>query len=230
MKSLKVIAFDADDTLFINEPYFEETEKKFCGLMENYLSHQSLSQALFKHQIENLPLYGYGIKSYILSMIQTAIEVSDGTVSIKHIDKILELGKELLQKPIVLLEGVEQTLQALHGNYKLVVATKGDLKDQQRKLHDSGLGEYFHHIEVMADKKELNYNKLLKRLDIESHEFFMIGNSLRSDVLPVLNIGGYACHVPFHTTWAHELIDHEIEHDNFYEIKKLNEIIPLLLP
>lgn len=227
--NIKVIAFDADDTLFINEPYFEATEKKFNGLMESYLSHQSLSQELFRQQIENLPLYGYGIKSYILSMIETTIKVSDGTASLKHIERILELGKELLQQPIELLDGVEETLKALHGKYKLVVATKGDLKDQQRKLHDSGLGPYFHHIEVMADKTELNYEKLLKRLDIEAHEFFMVGNSLRSDVLPVLNIGGYAAHVPFHTTWAHELIDHEIEHDNFWEFKSLNEIIPLLL-
>lgn len=227
--NIKVIAFDADDTLFINEPYFEETEKKFNGLMESYLSHQSLSQELFRQQIENLPLYGYGIKSYILSMIETTIKVSNGTASLKHIERILELGKELLQQPIELLDGVEETLKALHGKYKLVVATKGDLKDQQRKLHDSGLGPYFHHIEVMADKTELNYEKLLKRLDIEAHEFFMVGNSLRSDVLPVLNIGGYAAHVPFHTTWAHELIDHEIEHDNFWEFKKLDEIIPLLL-
>lgn len=227
--NLKVIAFDADDTLFINEPYFEETEKKFNGLMEGYLSHQSLSQELFRQQIENLPLYGYGIKSYILSMIETAIKVSDGTVSLKYVEKILELGKELLQKPIILLDGVEETLQALKGKYKLVVATKGDLKDQQRKLHDSGLGPYFHHIEVMADKTEINYEKLLKRLEIEPHEFLMIGNSLKSDVLPVLNIGGYACHVPFHTTWAHELIDHDIEHDNFWEIKKLNELLPLLV-
>ena len=227
--NIKVIAFDADDTLFINEPYFEETEKKFNGLMESYLSHQSLSQELFRQQIENLPLYGYGIKSYILSMIETTIKVSNGTASLKHIERILELGKELLQQPIELLDGVEETLKALHGKYKLVVATKGDLKDQQRKLHDSGLGPYFHHIEVMADKTELNYEKLLKRLDIEAHEFFMVGNSLRSDVLPVLNIGGYAAHVPFHTTWAHELIDHEIEHDNFWEFKSLDEIIPLLL-
>jgi len=227
--NIKVIAFDADDTLFINEPYFEATEKKFNGLMESYLSHQSLSQELFRQQIENLPLYGYGIKSYILSMIETTIKVSDGTASLKHIERILELGKELLQQPIELLDGVEETLKALHGKYKLVVATKGDLKDQQRKLHDSGLGPYFHHIEVMADKTELNYEKLLKRLDIEAHEFFMVGNSLRSDVLPVLNIGGYAAHVPFHTTWAHELIDHEIDHDNFWEFKSLDEIIPLLL-
>ncbi|WP_313806200.1 HAD family hydrolase [Flavobacterium sp.] len=228
MKNLKVIAFDADDTLFINEPYFEETEKKFCGLMSNYHSAQSLSQELLKTQVNNLPLYGYGIKGYILSMIETAVKVSDGTISAKGIQKITDLGKELIQKPIELLDGVEETLQALQGKYKLVVATKGDLKDQQRKLHDSGLGPYFHHIEVMADKQEVNYEKLLKRLEIEPSEFFMIGNSLKSDVLPVLNIGGYAVHVPFHTTWAHERIDHEIVHPNFYSIEKITEVLPIL--
>jgi putative hydrolase of the HAD superfamily len=222
--NIKVIAFDADDTLFINEPYFEETEKEFCILMEDYLSHQSISQEVFRLQVANLPLYGYGIKSYILSMIETAINVSNGTVSIKHIEKILDLGKDLLQKPIELIDGVEETLKALHGNYKLVVATKGDLKDQQRKLHDSGLGPYFHHIEVMADKEALNYEKLLKRLEIEPHEFMMIGNSLKSDVLPVLEIGGYACHVPFHTTWAHERIDHEVKHDNFKAFTDIREV------
>lgn len=227
--NVKVIAFDADDTLFINEPYFEETEKKFCGLMSNYLSAQSLSQELLKTQVDNLPLYGYGIKGYILSMIETAIKVSDGTISCKGIKKITDLGKELIQKPIELLDGVEETLQALQGKYKLVVATKGDLKDQQRKLHDSGLGPYFHHIEVMADKQELNYEKLLTRLEIEPEEFFMIGNSLKSDVLPVLNIGGYAVHVPFHTTWAHERIDHEIVHPNFYATEKITDVLPILL-
>lgn len=226
--NVKVVAFDADDTLFINEPYFEETEKKFCGLMEAYLSHQGLSQELFKVQISNLPLYGYGIKGYVLSMIETAIKVSKGTVSIKCIEKITELGKELIQKPIVLLEGVEETLKALHGKYKLIVATKGDLKDQQRKLHDSGLGHYFHHIEVMADKQEPNYQKLLNRLDIEPQEFFMVGNSLRSDVLPVLEIGGFACHIPYHTTWAHEMIDHNVEHENFRELTKITDLIAIL--
>lgn len=226
---LKIIAFDADDTLFINEPYFEETEKKFCGLMSDYLSFQGLSQELLKTQVDNLPLYGYGIKGYVLSMIETAIKVSNGTISAKGIQKITDLGKELIQKPIELLDGVEETLEALHGKYKLVVATKGDLKDQQRKLHDSGLGHYFHHIEVMANKQEVNYEKLLGRLEIQAEEFFMIGNSLKSDVLPVLNIGGYAVHVPFHTTWAHEKIDHEIVHPKFTSVAKITDILPLLL-
>jgi putative hydrolase of the HAD superfamily len=225
--NLKVIAFDADDTLFINEPYFEETEKAFCGLMEDYLSHQGISQEVFRIQIKNLPLYGYGIKSYILSMIETAISVSNGTVGSKHITKILDLGKTLLQKPIELIDGVEETLAALHGKYKLVVATKGDLKDQQRKLHDSGLGKYFHHIEVMAEKEALNYQKLLQRLDIAPEELMMVGNSLKSDVLPVLEVGGYACHIPFHTTWAHERIDYEVEHERFKAFTDIRQILKL---
>jgi putative hydrolase of the HAD superfamily len=202
--NLKVIAFDADDTLFVNEPYFQEVEQKFCALMSDYLSHQGLSQELFKTEIENLDLYGYGIKGYILSMIEAAMTISNNTISLEIIEKIIAYGKELLQKPIELLDGVEETLQQLHGKYKLVVATKGDLLDQRRKLHNSGLGHYFHHIEVMSDKKEKDYLDLLKRLEIKADEFFMIGNSLKSDVLPVLEIGGYAVHIPFHTTWEHE--------------------------
>ncbi|WP_318641568.1 HAD family hydrolase [Flavobacterium ardleyense] len=229
ISSVEVIAFDADDTLFINEPYFEEAERKFCVLFQDYLSHQSLSNMLFKTQVDNLPLYGYGIKGYVLSMIEAAIKITNGTGSTKMMSKILEIGKELAQQPIVLLDGVEDTLAQLHGKYKLIVATKGDLKDQQRKLHDSGLGHYFHHIEVMSEKAELNYEKLFNRLDINSANFLMIGNSLKSDVLPVLNSGGWAIHVPFHTTWEHERIDHEIVHNNFRSCKKISDILPLLL-
>ena len=227
--NLKVIAFDADDTLFVNEPYFQETEEKFCALMSDYLSHQGLSQELFKTEIDNLDLYGYGIKGYTLSMIEAAMKISNNTISMEIIEKIIVLGKELLQKPIELLDGVEETLEALKGKYKLIVATKGDLKDQQRKLHDSGLGPYFHHIEVMADKQEVNYEKLLKRLEIEPNEFFMIGNSLKSDVLPVLSIGGYAVHIPFHTTWEHEKISHKVNHPNFRTLEKISDVLGILL-
>ena len=227
--NLKVIAFDADDTLFINETYFDETEKKFCGLMEDYLSHQGISKELFKIEIDNLKLYGYGIKGYILSMIEAAMIISNSTIPVEVIEKIIQYGKELLEKPIVLLDGVEETLEALHGKYKLVVAIKGDLLDQRRKLHNSGLGHYFHHIEVMSDKQEVDYRDLIKRLEIQPEEFFMIGNSLKSDVLPVLTIGGHAVHVPFHTTWAHEKIDHTIEHKNFRTFDSIIEILPLLI-
>lgn len=224
----KLIAFDADDTLFVNETYFLEIEEKFCGLMKKYVTHQNISDELFQIEIDNIKIYGYGIKAYILSMIEAALKISNATIPIEVIEKIVGYGKELLEKPIVLLDGVEETLEALYGKYKLVVATKGDLLDQRRKLHDSGLGKYFHHIEVMSDKQEKDYSDLLKRLDIHPSEFLMIGNSLKSDVLPVLNIGGQAVHIPFHTTWAHERIDFKIEHDNFYSFEKLTDILRII--
>jgi putative hydrolase of the HAD superfamily len=227
--NLKVIAFDADDTLFVNEPYFQETEQKFCALMSDYLSEQGLSQELFKTEVDNLHLYGYGIKGYTLSMIEAAMKISNNTLSVEAIERIIVFGKELLQRPIELLDGVEETLKALQGKYKLVVATKGDLKDQRRKLHDSGLGAYFHHIEVMSDKQEKDYSDLLNRLEIKPKEFFMIGNSLKSDVLPVLGIGGYAVHVPYHTTWEHEKIHHKVEHPNFRTLEKISDVLEILL-
>jgi putative hydrolase of the HAD superfamily len=226
--ALKVIAFDADDTLWVNEPYFQETEEKFCELLAPYLSRHTLSQELFKTEIANLKLYGYGIKGYILSMIEAAMKISNNTISIGTIEKIIQYGKELLEKPIELLDGVEDVLETLKGKYKLVVATKGDLLDQQRKLHNSGLGNYFHHIEVMSDKQEVDYQKLVKRLDILQSEFLMVGNSLKSDVLPVLGIGGHAIHIPFHTTWAHEKIDHKVEHINFHDFEKITEVLSFL--
>jgi putative hydrolase of the HAD superfamily len=227
--NLKVIAFDADDTLFVNEPYFQETEQKFCALMSDYLSEQGLSQELFKTEVDNLNLYGYGIKGYTLSMIEAAMKISNNTLSVEAIERIIVFGKELLQRPIELLDGAEETLKALQGKYKLVVATKGDLKDQRRKLHDSGLGAYFHHIEVMSDKQEKDYSDLLNRLEIKPKEFFMIGNSLKSDVLPVLGIGGYAVHVPYHTTWEHEKIHHKVEHPNFRTLEKISDVLEILL-
>jgi putative hydrolase of the HAD superfamily len=197
--------------------------------MSDYLSEQGLSQELFKTEVDNLHLYGYGIKGYTLSMIEAAMKISNNTLSVEAIERIIVFGKELLQRPIELLDGVEETLKSLHGNYKLVVATKGDLKDQRRKLHDSGLGAYFHHIEVMSDKQEKDYSDLLNRLEIKPKEFFMIGNSLKSDVLPVLGIGGYAVHVPYHTTWEHEKISHKVEHPNFRTVEKISDVLEILL-
>lgn len=228
MNPIQVIAFDADDTLWVNEPFFQETERKLCALLEDYLPHHTVSQELFKTQIQNLPLYGYGVKSFILSMIETSLEVSEKTISLEVIEKIIALGKEMLQKPIELLDGVEEVLQTLHSRYRLVVATKGDLLDQERKLMKSGLAHYFHHIEIMSDKRESDYQKLLKHLDIAPEEFLMIGNSLKSDVLPVLAIGGHGFHIPYHTTWAYEHIEHTIEHPHFQSFSSLREILNLL--
>ncbi len=225
---LQAIAFDADDTLWVNEPYFLETENKFCALLEDYAAHHSISQELFKTEVQNLSLYGYGVKGYILSMIETAMRISNKTLNVTILEKALEYGKELLSKPIELLDGIEEVLATLKGKYKLVVATKGDLLDQERKLKRSGLEHYFHHIEVMSDKQEADYHKLIRHLDIEPSAFMMVGNSLKSDVLPVLAIGAHAIHIPFHTTWAHEKIDHHVVHANFKQCEKIADILPYL--
>ncbi|TDO28343.1 HAD family hydrolase [Sediminibacterium goheungense] len=229
MNELKVIAFDADDTLWVNEPYFRETEDRFCELLEDYLPHHSVARELLQVEIRNINLYGYGVKGFMLSMIETAMELSQKTIKVDVIEKIIALGKELLEKPIVLLDEVEDVLQTLHGKYKLVVATKGDLLDQERKLRKSGLEHYFHHIEIMSEKKEADYQKLLKHLDIQPTEFMMLGNSLKSDVLPVLELGGHAVHIPYHTTWAHETIDSTIEHKHFKQVSSIKEVLSFLL-
>ena len=227
--NIKVIAFDADDTLWVNEPYFYETEEKFCALLEDYLPKHSVSQELFKTEMQNLSLYGYGIKAFMLSMVETALRISNKTLSVEIIEKAIQFGKDLLEKPIELLDGVEEVLKSLKGKYRLVVATKGDLLDQERKLKKSGIEHYFHHIEIMSDKQEADYKKLIKHLDIKPEEFLMIGNSIKSDILPVLAIGGHGFHIPYHTTWAHERVDHNVEHSNFRNMKTIDEILPLLL-
>ena len=224
----KIIAFDADDTLWHNEPYFDEAQDKFCELFGGYASKQELLRLILNHQITNLPLYGFGIKAFTLSMIESALELTNHSISGQNIEKVLQIGKDLLQKPVELLPNVISVLEELKGTYKLIVATKGDLKDQHRKLHESGIGAYFHHIEVMSDKTELDYEKMLGRLDCLAADFLMIGNSLKSDVLPVLNIGGHAIHIPYHTTWEYEQIDFEVEHENFHAFEKITDVLQLL--
>lgn len=228
--SISVIAFDADDTLWVNEPYFRETETKFCSLLEDYLPHHTVAKELFKTEIQNLSLYGYGVKGFMLSMIETALRVSNNTAGIAVVEKAIQYGKDLLEKPIELLEGVEEVLQLLRKQYRLVVATKGDLLDQERKLKKSGLEHYFHHIEIMSDKQEADYKKLIRHLDIQPDELMMVGNSLKSDIMPVLSIGGHAVHIPYHITWEHEQVEHRIEHQNFRQIQHIKEILPFLLP
>ncbi|MBT1703982.1 HAD family hydrolase [Chryseosolibacter indicus] len=226
--AIKIVAFDADDTLWDNEAYFQETEQKFCQLLEDYLPIHTLSRELLQTEVTNLSLYGYGIKGFMLSMIETALRVTDKTIPPEAIEKILQFGKELLAKPVTIIDGVEQVLSELKNRYRLVMATKGDLLDQHRKLHKSGLGHYFHHIEIMTEKGEEDYKKLIKRLDIKAEEFVMIGNSLKSDVLPVLHIGGHGIHIPYHTTWAHEKIEVNIDHPNFRQVSSIREVTQYL--
>lgn len=225
MKNIKVIAFDADDTLWVNEPYFQETERKFCALLEDYLPHHSISQELYKTEVQNLTLYGFGVKGFMLSMIETAIRVTGGMLSTELIDKVIQYGKEHLDKPIEMLDDVTAVLQSLHGKYKLVVATKGDLLDQERKLKKSQLERFFHHTEIMSDKQEADYSKLIRHLDISPNQFLMIGNSIKSDILPVLAVGGHAIHVPYHTNWVHDTVEQTVVLPNFLQVEKLSEIL-----
>jgi putative hydrolase of the HAD superfamily len=223
-----VIAFDADDTLWVNEPYFRESEEAFASLFEDFLPMHQTQQELFKTEMDNLALYGYGVKGFMLSMVETAVRITGGTLSAEGTSRILEIGKQLLARPNELLENVETVLQALSGKYRLVVATKGDLLDQERKLRNSGLEKYFHHIEIMSDKQPADYIKLIKHLDIAPEQFMMVGNSLKSDIIPVLEIGGHGVHVPFHTTWAHEMVSNPVVHPQFREVERLTDILEFL--
>lgn len=227
MKKIKVIAFDADDTLWVNEPYFRETEAKFSQLLKKYLPEEEVDTVLFSVEMKNLELYGYGIKGFVLSMVEAVLKITEGKGDLELVSKVLSFGKEMLTKPVELLDGVGEVLKSLNGTYKVVLATKGDLLDQERKLIKSGLEKHFHHIEVMSDKKPTDYKKLLQHLDCKPEHFLMVGNSVKSDVLPVLEIGGNAIHVPFHTTWAHEEVEVK-ENDTFPVVENIAEVVNLL--
>ena len=225
---ITVVGFDADDTLWVNETYFREAEQKFAKLLEGYETMNTIDQELFKMEINNLELYGYGVKGFMLSMVESALKLSNNRVSQATIEEILNLGKEMLLQPVELLDGVREVLRKLSGNYRLIVLTKGDLLDQERKLEKSGLSEFFHHVEVLSDKKEENYIHLLNHLQIDVNEFLMIGNSLKSDVLPLVEIGAQAVHVPFHTTWQHEQVKINDEDYNYLKINTLSDILAYL--
>ncbi|MGB5172518.1 HAD family hydrolase [Eudoraea sp.] len=226
--NIKVVGFDADDTLWVNETYFREAEERFAELLEKFETKNKIDQELFKMEMKNLDTYGYGIKGFMLSMIESALELSNYTISQKTISSILTLGKEMIEKPVELLPGVKEVLSLLSNKYRLIVLTKGDLLDQERKLDKSGLSDYFHHVEVLSDKKESNYRNLLDHLEIQLNEFLMIGNSLKSDVLPIINMGAQAVHVPFHTTWAHEEATPEESVNKYLTLNELSEILKYL--
>ena len=229
MINYKVIAFDADDTLWVNEPYFREAEDAFAKLLSIYETENKIQQELYKVIIGNIPLYGYGIKSCILSMIECATELSNNQLSANITQQILAIGKDMLRKPIELLPGIVETLEVLSKKYKLIVLTKGDLLDQEKKLERSGLLKYFHHVEVMSEKNSEGYLKILKHLDIAPKDFLMIGNSLKSDILPVLHIGAEAIHIPFHSIWQFETVEKKIldtqQYKTLSSVKKLVDLL-----
>ena len=226
----RIIGFDADDTLWVNEPYYRETEKEFADLLSGFYPEETVNRELLKTEIANIPLYGFGAKGFTLSLIETALRLSSNRIEQEKIGKIIDLCKALINRPLILLEGVEETLEKLFtSGYGMVVATKGDLLDQQRKLKNSGLEKYFDHIEIMSDKKERDYLNLTERLGIRTENFVMIGNSLKSDILPVIRIGASAVHIPFHTTWEHEKAEVSEEEKNKYiEADQINDVIRIL--
>lgn len=223
---IKYIAFDADDTLWINEPIYQKAEKKLKNILSAYVEIDNISKEHYKTESTNISIYGYGVKGFTLSMIETAIKLTEGKIEAHDINCIISIGKEMLDAPVDLLNNVESVLKKLSHNYKLVVATKGDLLDQQNKLEKSGLEKYFHHIEVMSEKHSQNYINLLGHLEIKPEEFLMIGNSLKSDIIPVLEIGSEAVHIPYKTTWQHENVDeNELKHLNFHTVTNIKEIL-----
>ncbi len=226
---IKVIAFDADDTLWHNEIYFQEIEHKFCALLEEYLPQHTVARELLQTEIQNINLYGYGVKAFMLSMIETAIRISDHTIKPQVINKIISFGKEMLDKPVQKMDGVVEVLEKLKNRYRLVVATKGDLLDQERKLKKSNLEHYFHHVEIMSEKGEADYQKLINHLDIQPSAFLMIGDSLKSDVLPVLKLGAHAIHIPYHITWDHEKIETTITHENFKQVERIVDVLNVVV-
>lgn len=227
LDNIKVIGFDADDTLWVNEPYFRDAEFKLAELLKPFAPDVDIIAELFDTEMKNLPLYGYGAKAFTLSLIETAVKLSGNKVDAAIIYEIIGMGQKLMNISIELLDHVDEVLPKLKNRYKLIVATKGDLLDQERKLSKSGLLPYFHHIEIMSDKKESDYQRLIENLNIHPEEFLMVGNSLKSDVLPVLAIGGIGVHVPFHTTWQHETVT-EMPTDHYYEIESIHHLLDIL--
>lgn len=226
------IAFDADDTLWDNEIYFRESEREFCKLINNHnphLTEKEIMPILFDNEVGNLSIYGFGVKSFVLSAIEAAGKLLHNDVPYSIVSSIVQIGREQLMKPVTLLADVEDTLKQLKesGKYRLVVATKGDLLDQESKIKRSGLEQYFERTIIMSDKREEDYRKMIKSLNCKPEKLVMVGNSFKSDILPVVNLGGRGIYIPYHTTWAHEVVE-TIEHERIVEITRLKEILELL--
>ena len=222
------IAFDADDTLWDNEIFFRESEREFCKLINSHnpnLTDKEIMPVLFDNEVGNLSIYGFGVKSLVLSAIETAGKLLNNDVPYSIISSIVKIGRNQLMQPVTLLADVEDTLKRLKesGKYRLVVATKGDLLDQESKIKRSGLEQYFERSIIMSDKREDDYLKMIKSLNCKPEKLVMIGNSFKSDILPVVNLGGRGIYIPYHTTWAHEVVD-TIEHERIVEIKRLGDL------
>ena len=222
---IKVIAFDADDTLWAHESIFQQAQEEYKANLEHYVSAEYLQEKLYECERKNLKHFGYGIKGFVLSMIETAIELTSGKIRGSEIQQIIDLGKWMLEHPVEVLANVEETLLKLKDEYTLLMITKGDLFDQESKIARSGLAEHFTQIEIVSEKNEEVYQQILEKNDFEAVEFVMVGNSLRSDILPVRNIGGHAIHIPFHVTWVLEQVsDHQLNGVVYHELSDISMV------
>ena len=231
MPTPQLIAFDADDTLWPNQPHFDYAEAQLHALLTHYTDADTLGKRFYEVWRANMHLFGYGAKSFMLTMIETVIELTNGTVTGTEIQHILNHGKRLLDFPIELLPHVEEVLEELkHRGVPLMLLTKGDLFDQESKLARSGVGDYFDHVEIVSEKNEATYRRILTRYGVQPADFAMVGNSLKSDVLPVAKLGGLAIHVPYHATWVHEQVPaEELAGIPFHHAESLKEALAYLV-
>ncbi|WP_315918888.1 HAD family hydrolase [Mesorhizobium sp. SP-1A] len=225
---LTTIGFDADDTLWQNEQFFRLTEKRFSELLADHADGQDIGTRLLEAERRNLGLYGFGIKGFTLSMIETAVEVSGGRVPTAVISEILAAGRDMLAHPIEILPHARETLEQLAGVYRLVLVTKGDLFDQERKLAQSGLGELFDAVEIVSDKTADTYARIFTRYGDGPRHSMMIGNSLKSDVVPAIEAGSWGVHVPHELTWVLEHVEAPVAAPRFRSIADLGELPALL--
>ncbi len=222
---ITTIAFDADDTLWHTERIFISTKSKYTALLAEFADKDFIEQHLDETETGNIKHFGYGIKGFTLSMIETACELTEGRITGDKIKEIIGLAKEMLAAPIDVLEGVRETIEELSKNYRLMVITKGDLLDQETKLARSGLGDYFDGFEIVPRKDAKIYKYVMRRHALSPEEFLMVGNSLKSDILPVLEAGAQAVFVPYETEWFHEKVtDEELEGKNFGRIETMREL------
>lgn len=226
--TLTTIGFDADDTLWQNEQFYRLTEERFTALLAEHMDTEGISARLLEAERRNLKLYGFGIKGFTLSMIETAIEVSQGQVPSQVIEEILSAGREMLSHPVETLPFVRETLEGLAGDYRLVLITKGDLFDQERKLAQSGLGELFDAVEIVSDKTRGTYDRVFTRYGDGPERAMMVGNSLKSDVVPAIEAGSWGIYVPHALTWALEHVDAPKEASRFRELTHLGELAELV--
>jgi putative hydrolase of the HAD superfamily len=221
----QVVALDADDTLWHNEPLFLAAQERFRGLLGRYHDPEWIDARLYETEKRNLRLFGYGIKGFTLSMIETAVELTEERVTGTEIQEIIDLGLEMLRAPVELLEGARETVEELADSYPLMLLTKGDLFDQESKLARSGLGDHFSAVEIVSEKDARTYAAVMARHRTEPARFVMVGDSLKSDVLPVLEVGGTAAHIPYRTTWVHERVaDEALVGKEFAQLRSLCEL------